>query len=193
MSFKSCNGRLRKIGRRVVLPVDKIKAVLEKELLAGKKINLCVDFGGGSLVWAEWLKDKAENTYAVDIIYDKEKSKNGIRCVNNIDKISQEAYKDGKNMFFAVDVFHHLEKGFEEEILQKAKEKFDYVIIKDIDCHKRFGNFMNRMHDKILNGEIIRDINPDTLLNYLSENGYKCSLFQMRKLWYPHFLIIAKR
>ena len=85
MSFKSYNGILRKFGRQAVLPVSKIKAVLEKEIFNSKNtIGICVDFGAGTLFWAEWLKHYVSKMYAVDIIYDREEEKDGIICVNNI-------------------------------------------------------------------------------------------------------------
>lgn len=191
MSFQSYNGALRRIGRYAVLPVNKIRTILEKEIFGQeKKIDICVDFGAGTLFWSEWLKHKVSKVYAVDVIYTKEKNENGIRCIDNIDKLP---LPNGGKMFFAVDVFHHLDQAFEKELLLKVNREFDYVVIKDINCHKKFGNFMNRIHDKIINGEDIRNVDPDVLINYLFEKGYRCRIFEMRKLWYPHFLIVAKR
>lgn len=78
MSFKSYNGVLRKIGRWAVLPVNKIKVILEMELFEKeKKIGICVDFGAGTLFWTKWLKHKVLKVYAVDVIYDKEENIKG--------------------------------------------------------------------------------------------------------------------
>ena len=193
MSFKSYNGILRKFGRQAVLPVSKIKAVLEKEIFNSKNtIGICVDFGAGTLFWAEWLKHYVSKMYAVDIIYDREE-KDGIICVNNIGYIRGGGSCLGKKIFFATDVFHHLDKQFEHTLLQKVVREFDCIIIKDIDCRKKFGNLMNRLHDRIINGETIRNINPDSLMNDLTKTGYQCQIFMMRKLWYPHFMIIARK
>lgn len=88
MSFKSYNGMLRKFGRQVVLPVNKIKNILKEEIFNSENtVDICVDFGAGTLFWAEWLKRFVTKMYAVDIIYDNEEEKDGIICVNNINRI----------------------------------------------------------------------------------------------------------
>lgn len=192
MSFKSYNGVLRRLGRQMVLPVNKIKYILEKEIFEQVKIDVCVDFGSGTLFWSEWLKHKVLEIYAVDIIYDMRGGYlNGIKCINNIDELKFNP--SNKKMFFLMDVLHHLDQGFENELMQKINKNFDYVIIKDINCHNVFGNFMNHIHDKIINGENIKDTDPYALVGKLSDKGYDCKIFWIRKLWYPHFLIIAKR
>lgn len=196
MSFKGYNGALRKIGRKIVLPVEKIKSILNIELFDKENtLSICVDFGSGTLFWAEWLQSKGVDTYAVDIIYNESKINNGIKCIDSMEKIDMpRAYLNG--IFFASDVFHHLDNSFEAELLQKITGSpylFKYIVIKDINCNRHFGNIMNRMHDKIINGENIRDVDPGKLIAFFEENGYECKFYEMRKLWYPHFLIIAKR
>lgn len=66
-------------------------------------------------------------------------------------------------------------------------------MIKDIDCRLRLKNWMNRMHDRIINGEKIRDIDPADLAEDFQMNGYQCNCWDMCKLWYPHFLLFAVR
>lgn len=69
----------------------------------------------------------------------------------------------------------------------------DYVIIKDIDCNHKFGNFMNRMHDRIINHERIMDVDPMKLIELLEKRGFEVKKIYLPKLWYPHFLLIAKK
>ena len=49
--------KLRKIGRKCVLPVDEIKGILEARLDFAT-IKSVADFGAGTLFWSEWFADK---------------------------------------------------------------------------------------------------------------------------------------
>ena len=49
--------KLRKIGRRLVLPSDEIKGILEGKLDFASLKNV-VDFGAGTLFWSEWFASK---------------------------------------------------------------------------------------------------------------------------------------
>lgn len=196
MSFKGYNGILRKLGRNIVLPYKAIIHIMEKSVFGVNKdkepIELCVDFGAGTLFWTSWLKNKAKSTYAVDVIYDEEEVVNSVICVNSIDKVNFDV--KGEKLFWACDVFHHIDEDYiNKRLLPKVMSTFDYICIKDIDCNQKFGNHMNRLHDRVINGEIIRDIDPNTLAVLFKENGYETECYKMRRLWYPHFLLIAKR
>lgn len=50
---------------------------------------------------------------------------------------------------------------------------------------------MNRMHDKIINGEKIHTIFPEKIKEMLETNGFKTYYYYLPKLWYPHFMIIG--
>ena len=94
-------------------------------------------------------------------------------------------------LFFASDVMHHISEEEELELLSKLDSK--YIVIKDINANYRFGNFANRMHDLIINHEKVRDIYPKNLEKILRNKGYELEIFHIRKLWYPHFLLIGVR
>ena len=49
--------KLRKMGRRLVLPSDEIKGILEGKLDFASLKNV-VDFGAGTLFWSEWFASK---------------------------------------------------------------------------------------------------------------------------------------
>ena len=49
------------------------------------------------------------------------------------------------------------------------------------------------MHDRIINGERIHNVDPEVLLDELRDNGYQCKYYDIHKLWYPHFIILAVR
>jgi hypothetical protein len=55
----------------------------------------------------------------------------------------------------------------------------------------KFGNFMNKMHDKIINKEDINSIDPNKIKEILENNRYETYYYYLPKIWYPHFLIIG--
>lgn len=194
MSFKGYNGIVRKLGRNIVLPCKAIVRIMEKSVFGINKdpIEVCVDFGAGTLFWTSWLKNNAKMTYAVNVIYDEEKVLNDVICVNSIDKVNLDV--KGKKLFWACDVFHHIDESYvNQKLLPNVMCAFDYICIKDIDCNRKFGNCMNRLHDRVINGEIIRDIDPNVLTGLFKENGYETEYYKLGRLWYPHFLLIAKK
>lgn len=92
------------------------------------------------------------------------------------------------------DAVHHFTPEFRKQVFDSIKDKkFRYVMIKDIDCRKKFGNMMNRMHDLIINRELVGDVNPEELGSFLKKNGYQLSCHFLPRLWYPHFLLLAER
>ena len=97
------------------------------------------------------------------------------------------------DLLWMCDVLHHLDRDFAERLLANAAGlRVPYIVIKDIDCRHRFGNRMNRWHDLLINREKIRDVDPRELARLLKKSGYALSFRYMPKLWYPHFMIIAK-
>lgn len=189
MSFSSYNGIVRKYGRKLVLPVENIKRIIDK-IFEEHRIDYCVDFGAGTMFWTEYLSQKCNNTYAVDVIYDNKVDMNGISFRTNIQSIE----KDGEyGLVFMSDVLHHLDKSIEDDLFYEIMKKKNYsiIVVKDIDCNRKLGNYMNKLHDLVINGERIRDINPNRLMNLIQSYGYTCKLISVPKLWYPHFILIA--
>ena len=193
MSFKSNLGGIRAWGRQLVLPVEKIKAMLKMEIFDKYQVDRVIDFGAGTLYWTNWFQEmiRPENIYPVDIIFQTRMPDTSLQCLSTIDDIPPHG--QDATFFFTCDVLHHLSEEEWKGIAKKVYQDCDYVVIKDIGCHFRFKNWMNRMHDRIINGEKIRDIDPDVLLAELYEHGYQCIYQDIHKLWYPHFIIIASR
>lgn len=197
MSFKSYNGVIRRLGRGVVLPVGRIKAVVEQEVFSEVRhpVKLCVDFGAGTRFWSDWLRTKCGCTFAVDVIYDSFQERNGVICVKTLQE-AEERFPDsgmeGK-LFWASDVFHHLNQELIRGLLENATQSYEWIIIKDINCHKKFGNMMNRLHDRFLNHEEVIDIDPEAISRDLESKGFAVRFYEMRRLWYPHFLIVARK
>jgi len=177
---------------------------MQGELFGKYRIDKIIDFGAGTLYWSNWFQTiiGAENIYPVDIIFkETEKavppsihpSSTPIRRFSVIQDVPYKQESKGPIMFFTCDVLHHLSEKEWKEIEQVIYHDCDFVVIKDINCHFKFKNWMNRMHDKIINGERIRDVDPEVLITDLQNAGYQCIYHNIHKLWYPHFIIIAVR
>lgn len=194
MSFYSNLGGIRAWGRKLVLPAARIKKLVQTEILEQYEVDQVIDFGAGTLYWSEWFEKSfgSGNVYPVDIIYRDSVPETSMLCYSSIYDIPV-IKGDGRTLFFTCDVLHHLSAKDWEQIEEIAFRTCRFIIIKDINCHYKFKNWMNRMHDRIINGERIRDVNPEKLIQELRKSGYQCTYHDLHKLWYPHFIIIAVR
>lgn len=205
--------KLRKIGRKFVLPSDEIKGILESKINFDELENI-VDFGAGTLFWSEYFAEKLLDnaTRERERERDDSKLKNSLNSqVIAIDSIystfTPKIHRQNIILttdFFAVledisvdlvfmsDVLHHLEQDFQAKLLEQIAN-VPCVIIKDIDGRHKFGDFMNKTHDLLINGERVQSVYPSALSEFLEQKGYACEYFYLPKLWYPHFLLIAKR
>ena len=93
-------------------------------------------------------------------------------------------------MVFVSDVLHHLDSATQDKFLQNAIGT-KIIAIKDIDVNHKLFNFANKMHDRIINGEKVRDIYPQEISKFLESNGYVMDFFELPKLWYSHFLLLG--
>jgi hypothetical protein len=184
-------------GRGIVLPVDEIKQIA-KTLFEKCSVTEVLDFGAGTLFWSEFFADDlnlnvtAVDTYFINNPPDKQHPRitigTDIRDVLKAMNDSGNAESDRKAIFIC-DVVHHLPPELWREILPQITALFDVVVIKDIDCNRKFGNFANRMHDRIINGVKIYDVCPDNINAELQKAGFTTKTKAMPKLWYPHFII----
>jgi len=55
----------------------------------------------------------------------------------------------------------------------------------------KLGNFCNKMHDRIINGEKIHDAYPSEIEKHLAKAGFTTEIKILPKFWYPHFIIIG--
>lgn len=193
MPFETNFGKVREIGRTMILPLDKIKQLVKEKIFDGSDIESVIDFGAGTLIWSKWLKMFISKVIAVDTIFDSYSltETTSIICTNNI----QSAIRclSGHSMLWVCDVIHHLPPKEWNTVKDELFGLCDYIVIKDIDANYKFGNFMNRLHDRIINGEKINDVNPKQLMDELRQRNYKVYYRDIHKLWYPHFLIIAEK
>ncbi len=201
MPFEESLSGLRKIGRKLVLPSDQIKSFV-KDVIPSVQGSI-IDLGAGTLYWSEWLNQSYDvPVYAVDVYYDG----NGIPANGNDSATANQlprimlykdfdaCPKDNIGMLWMCDAFHHFNDGFRNTVMKSIeKNRFEHIVIKDIDCRRSFGNRMNRLHDRVINHEIIHDVDPQDLERIFSDLGYIVHYEYIPKLWYPHFLIVASR
>ena len=184
---------LKYYGRRVVLPVDEIKNIV-RQILMQNNVSHITDFGAGTLFWSRWFADELGLTVsAVDTAYIDSMPKNHSQHIsiqtNIIEALETEKTKKCKRAIFICDVIHHLPPEFWRSVLALITESVDVVIIKDIDANRRLGNFCNKMHDRIINGEKIHNVYPSEIENHLTKAGFATTTKALPKLWYPHFII----
>ena len=205
--------KVRKIGRKVVLPSDEIKGILESSIDFECVESVC-DFGAGSLFWSEYFAEKLggnrvdstainmgggqnelnRKVFAIDSIYKTYRPK----CVFSNIALNADIFSTLQqqrfDLIFVSDVFHHLDSVNLDKIFSAfCAHGAKFIIIKDIDATHRFGDLMNKAHDLLINGEKVHSIFPQKLQMRLESSGFKCRYFYLPKLWYPHFLLIAQR
>ena len=185
---------LRKIGRGLVLPHKKIEKYIDifYKKISAKSAAPILDFGSGTLFWSEKFAEKYQNeVFSVDTLYAKKMPKlktDKIKLSDNLDRLPQNLEF---SMVFTCDVLHHIKPEIRKDILDRFIQKSNLIIIKDIEAADFCGNLQNRIHDFIINHEIIHDIYSKDLRAYFKDAGYKVRIFHMKKLGYPHFLLVA--
>ena len=221
MGFNKFMGGLRKVGRQYVLPVRKIQQTIHlvlknisKEMDAGDYLNM-IDLGAGTLFWTEQIIKNAPTKcrmYAVDPIYDekfnidtvisksaffKKADDKKLICENGEVYLCQsidDIFLDCERIdcTFICDTIHHIDLAIWQSIFDALSDKSKSIIIKDMDAYRKFRNALNRLHDRVLNGEKIVNVYPDRLCQELLGKGYTVSKIKpVYKLWYPHFIMFA--
>jgi hypothetical protein len=194
--------KLKYHGRGVVLPVYELKDIARR-VLTKQGVSHIVDFGAGTLFWSEYFADELGLTVtAVDTFFEKNPPSGcseRISIHTDITEVLDEMSKGDesgdsdkperpKRAIFICDVIHHLPPALWARILPQITTLFDVVLIKDIDCNRAFGNFCNKMHDRIINGEKIHDVCPREIERELKKAGFATKSMALSKLWYPHFV-----
>ena len=189
---------LKYYGRGIVLPVSEMKKLINQNLYM-LDLSHIVDFGSGTLVWSQYFsKEMGFQVTAVDNRYLSAKPKNdnpNIILKTDIQNIllELEQNKIGNDAIFICDVIHHLPPSLWQNILPQIAELFDVIIIKDINANFKMGNFLNKMHDYIINGEKTENVYPQEIVEYLKKQEFILVYEELPKLWYPHFLVIATK
>jgi hypothetical protein len=155
-----------------------------------------LDFGAGSLFWTKKFAEISPNStvYAVDTFYSGNEAM--LPRIPNVlyrSDVLRLLSETDFGLTWICDVLHHLTSDFEQTVLKAITAKSNVIIIKDIDCNHAFGNFCNRAHDRLINGERVRDIDPKQITALLENSGFTVEYRYIPKLWYPHFVLIARR
>lgn len=191
--FSDAFAALRRIGRKLVLPTEKIKEhVIHSIPELSENI---VDLGAGTLYWSEWLVSQyGVRCLAVDTYYEfgQASGHQDIILYNDYSSCIEDNPKP--DMLWMCDVMHHLDNSMRRKVLESIEHtEYKYIVIKDIDCRKKVGNMMNKLHDFLINHEVVHNVNPRQIEMLLERKGYDIRHYDIPKLWYPHFLIIAAR
>lgn len=191
--FSDAFAALRRIGRKLVLPTETIKKLVISSIpeVSGD----IVDVGAGTLYWSEWIVSQyGSRCLAVDTYYKTGQSSGHQDILLYNDYISCIEANPKPDMLWMCDVIHHLDYSMCRKVSESIESaEYKYIVIKDIDCRKKIGNMMNKLHDFLINHEVIHDVNPRQIEMLLEKKGYDVRHYDIPKLWYPHFLMIAKR
>ncbi|GMO62323.1 MAG: hypothetical protein Ta2A_08850 [Treponemataceae bacterium] len=162
---------VRKMFRKIVLPVNDIQRILDL-LLQGRKITNVLDFGAGTFFWTDYFVTKYNCTvYAVDSYYEKIDlpAKKNVKTYSTLDSCLNDC--SSFSLVWACDVLHHISEKEQKIFLDKILNKTKLIAIKDIDANHHFGNFMNKTHDKLINHENVNSVYPKVIENTLVNGG----------------------
>ncbi|MDH4226059.1 MAG: class I SAM-dependent methyltransferase, partial [Deltaproteobacteria bacterium] len=96
-----------------------------------------------------------------------------------------------------IDVLHHVSPQAQQPFLAALFESMGpgaELLLKDIDAGRRILVWVNRLHDRLLSGEMGRELSASACLELLRAAGFECSpVHSRRMLLYPHFTIVARK
>jgi cyclopropane fatty-acyl-phospholipid synthase-like methyltransferase len=95
-----------------------------------------------------------------------------------------------------IDVLHHIPREVQEVYLQKLATYMkpgSILVLKDIDASGPLVWF-NRLHDAIFAGNGFQEISASRAAAMLEGAGLNIeSRWNVRRLWYPHYFLIARK
>lgn len=95
-----------------------------------------------------------------------------------------------------IDVLHHIPKDSQPSYLQhvaKHMKSGALLVLKDIDASNPLVWF-NRLHDAVFAGNGFQEIGHAAAQQLVTESGLDVeSTKKIRKLWYPHYFILARK
>jgi cyclopropane fatty-acyl-phospholipid synthase-like methyltransferase len=96
-----------------------------------------------------------------------------------------------------IDVFHHLPRDRQDDFLGRVAAALPpgaRFIIADIDAARPLGRALNQIHDMVLSREWVHPRAAATTAAMLRDHGLEVEApDHIRSLWYPHYLIVARR
>jgi hypothetical protein len=180
------------IGKDFISPVKKRKQIVN-DAFKDRTIKNIMDFGSGTLVWADYFSGKlGKIVYAVDTYYDSwtPPKKNNIIYYSDFNECFKEV--SSFSCIWACDVFHHIPDDIYNLFIETAVKSTDLIIIKDNDSRHKIKFFINRLYDRIMNGEKTYDVFPDKIAAYLESKGFRTEYYYLPKFCFAHFMVIAQ-
>lgn len=182
--------------RLFILPIKKIDETVPK---SGKITDYGCGFGVVSCYLA--LSSKKRKIKGIEFNAERIKKAEIIgKKITNAKFMVGDASKTGiskSDIHLLIDVIHHIPYEGQIELLNNITEslrKNDLIIIKEIDKKPLIKYLWNYLHDKImtLNDKLyFRDQN--WLESYFKERNLKTKIIRCENLFYPHFIIIARK
>lgn len=104
---------------------------------------------------------------------------------------------DGYDVVTMIDVLHHIPKSRHQAFLSELAAGMSpgaLLIFKDIDASKVFGRWINQLHDILLARQWVFPRSRLATAALLKSAGFTIVYHETRwSLWYPHFLVLAKK
>lgn len=95
-----------------------------------------------------------------------------------------------------IDVLHHIPKGLQSSYLGQMAGHMKsgaLLVLKDIDAFSPLVWF-NRLHDAVFAGNGFQEIGQSAAQELVEASGLRLeSTREIRKLWYPHYLVLARK
>ena len=95
------------------------------------------------------------------------------------------------------DVLHHLPDPVKVTLLNEVARTMRpgaALIVADIDADRRFGYWLNQLHDLIVSKEWVAPLPARAAQELILGNGMTIlTQKSVRSMWYPHYLIVAEK
>jgi len=182
--------------RMIILPMQKIDDITPKN---GK----ILDYGCGYGVTSTYLALSHNHREVIGIEQDRSRINIAEKVADSVANLSIFR-RDVTNMHHVhakahllIDVIHHVPYIGQISLLNgilKAMSKNDLLIIKEIDKKPLFKYWWNYMHDKVMTGnDPLFFRTCDWYTGFLGKKGLKCSVIRCENVFYPHFIVIARK
>jgi putative PIN family toxin of toxin-antitoxin system len=90
-------------------------------------------------------------------------------------------------LVFNTEIFDEYQDVLSRPHLKISPEEMKTVLT----AIRQHGEQVSRMHDRLINGEKIHDVMPDSIEEWLKSSHFATQKEYIPKLWYPHFIILG--
>lgn len=182
--------------RFLILPMKKIDEIVPKK-------GSITDYGCGFGIISCYLALSSKNRKVTGIEYSANRVKKARLVGKNINNVKFEIGDISKirikksNVYLLIDVIHHIP--YDNQILMldnvvKSMRGNDLIIIKDIDKKPFLKYLWNYVHDKIITmGGQLYFQNLNWFESFFKDRNLKTRAVRCENLFYPHFIIVARK